>query len=368
MLELARRPLEADCFDVVWQDGTGRILLQFCGASRARAGRARRRRPPTSTGTPCARCSARDGVVLKVSGRPTDLPDVIRAAGATRTVVSRAALGLSWIAFAGRRPRRARRDVAPGALAARLHGARRRRPHRDQWPRRRPGAGRDGAPEGALRPGPDLPSGRLRRRHMSAAWDLDQHPPEPDLIRDCVHCGFCLPTCPSLRGLRGRDGLAARAHRADAGRPRGGRDDLARDGHALRPLPGLHGVRDRLPVRRAVRQADRARAAADRALARRARGRSARTARRSSRVFTHPARLRALAPGAQARPEARAAGPGRAAAVDALAGAAPRPATGRCRRSQDRQGAGQARDRRVHAGLHPARVLRRRQRRDACAC
>jgi glycolate oxidase iron-sulfur subunit len=28
------------------------------------------------------------------------------------------------------------------------------------------------------------------------AWD-EQHPPELDLIRDCVHCGFCLTTCPS---------------------------------------------------------------------------------------------------------------------------------------------------------------------------
>ncbi len=23
------------------------------------------------------------------------------------------------------------------------------------------------------------------------------HPPDPDLIDDCVHCGFCLPTCPT---------------------------------------------------------------------------------------------------------------------------------------------------------------------------
>jgi glycolate oxidase iron-sulfur subunit len=30
----------------------------------------------------------------------------------------------------------------------------------------------------------------------STAWD-DVRPPELDLIRDCVHCGFCLPTCPS---------------------------------------------------------------------------------------------------------------------------------------------------------------------------
>jgi glycolate dehydrogenase iron-sulfur subunit len=28
------------------------------------------------------------------------------------------------------------------------------------------------------------------------AWD-DTRPPEMDLIKDCVHCGFCLPTCPS---------------------------------------------------------------------------------------------------------------------------------------------------------------------------
>ena len=28
------------------------------------------------------------------------------------------------------------------------------------------------------------------------AWD-EVRPPEMDLIQDCVHCGFCLPTCPS---------------------------------------------------------------------------------------------------------------------------------------------------------------------------
>jgi glycolate oxidase iron-sulfur subunit len=31
---------------------------------------------------------------------------------------------------------------------------------------------------------------------MSGAWD-DTRAPELDLIRDCVHCGFCLTTCPS---------------------------------------------------------------------------------------------------------------------------------------------------------------------------
>jgi glycolate oxidase iron-sulfur subunit len=31
---------------------------------------------------------------------------------------------------------------------------------------------------------------------VAGAWDA-QRPPSPDLIKDCVHCGFCLPTCPS---------------------------------------------------------------------------------------------------------------------------------------------------------------------------
>jgi len=31
---------------------------------------------------------------------------------------------------------------------------------------------------------------------VAIAWD-EHKPPELDLIADCVHCGFCLPTCPS---------------------------------------------------------------------------------------------------------------------------------------------------------------------------
>lgn len=32
--------------------------------------------------------------------------------------------------------------------------------------------------------------------HPTPAFD-DHRPPSPDLVDDCVHCGFCLPTCPT---------------------------------------------------------------------------------------------------------------------------------------------------------------------------
>lgn len=98
VLALARRPLEADKLDVVWTGGHGRILMEFSGASALdQAGRVGEVRDVDWSEV---RALQRGAVVIKVSGRPTDLPRVIRAADDhSGTVVSRAALGLSWIAL-----------------------------------------------------------------------------------------------------------------------------------------------------------------------------------------------------------------------------------------------------------------------------
>jgi glycolate oxidase iron-sulfur subunit len=42
----------------------------------------------------------------------------------------------------------------------------------------------------------DIEAAAMHATAQANAWD-DQRPPEPALIDDCVHCGFCLPTCPT---------------------------------------------------------------------------------------------------------------------------------------------------------------------------
>lgn len=48
----------------------------------------------------------------------------------------------------------------------------------------------------------DLDSGAIASTSSSSFQGFDAHdPPDPDLINACVHCGFCLTTCPSYRVL-----------------------------------------------------------------------------------------------------------------------------------------------------------------------
>jgi glycolate oxidase FAD binding subunit len=105
---LARLPLEADCLDVAWEDGAGRVLVRFGGAAAEQQAQAAVERVEGLDDVEIVtadnelwshrRAAQRGQLVLKVSGRPTDLPGVIRTAEAANgTVASRAALGLSWI-------------------------------------------------------------------------------------------------------------------------------------------------------------------------------------------------------------------------------------------------------------------------------
>jgi glycolate oxidase FAD binding subunit len=109
-VRLAQAPLEALCLDAWWRGERGGILVRFGGMSAAAQA--------TTTGTLLsglsdvslveddetlwtahrARQRHRDGTVLKVSGRITDLPAVVAAARALGgEVISRAALGISYV-------------------------------------------------------------------------------------------------------------------------------------------------------------------------------------------------------------------------------------------------------------------------------
>jgi glycolate oxidase FAD binding subunit len=150
-VDLARAPIEALCIDAWWHGGSagtndpvgmndpagmndptgmndsGGILVRFAGV--AASEQADRTRPlldgladvsVVDDDEPLwaeqrARQRSTAGAVVKVSGRVTDLPDVVaaaRAAGAS--VTSRAALGLSWLTLP------ADTDVAQRVAALRL--------------------------------------------------------------------------------------------------------------------------------------------------------------------------------------------------------------------------------------------------------
>jgi glycolate oxidase FAD binding subunit len=141
---LAAHPLEADCLDVAWDGDAGRVLVRFGGAAAShQAEQTAERMRELGLEQPYAeeddvelwnreRAAQRaaEGLVLKVSGRPTDLPAVIRAAREHRgSVVTRAALGLSWMALPADAEVAAVREALHPRPVAALDGA-----GADAWP------------------------------------------------------------------------------------------------------------------------------------------------------------------------------------------------------------------------------------------
>jgi glycolate oxidase FAD binding subunit len=132
---LAALPLEAESLDVAWSGGRGAVMLRFGGSAageqaQTAAGLVR------EAGLEAEvledddelwarqRAGQRGAVSLKVASVPTELPAVLRAAdGAGATVVSRAALGLSWLALEHAPDVAALREALPGATVTVLDGA-----------------------------------------------------------------------------------------------------------------------------------------------------------------------------------------------------------------------------------------------------
>jgi len=155
---LAALPLEADCLDAIWEGDAGRLAVRFGSSTAAEQARAAAahvelgevaieeedteawarirdlQRAPARRG---AGHADPDGVVVKVSGRPGDLPAVIAAARAAGGLaVSRGALGLSWLALpAGADVAAVRSALAPRACTV-LDGA---AAVADPWPAIDPG-------------------------------------------------------------------------------------------------------------------------------------------------------------------------------------------------------------------------------------
>jgi glycolate oxidase FAD binding subunit len=168
---LSREPLEADCLDVSWSEGVGRLLVRFGGvAASARAESAARLlaaldsvdvvlddeslwarqralqraagdragQRPTAAEDGNSTDGAHDGgIVLKVAAQATDLAAVLRAADAVGgAVVARAGLGLSWIGLSAPQDvARIRQLLAPRSCTV-LDGAAR---IADPWPPVDPG-------------------------------------------------------------------------------------------------------------------------------------------------------------------------------------------------------------------------------------
>src|ERR671928_638149 len=126
------------------------------------------------------------------------------------------------------------------------------------------------------------------------AWD-EHKPPELDLISDCVHCGFCLPTCPSCAVFEEEmDSPRGRIVLMRIGHEEGSEVSAEMTTHLDRCLGCMACVTACPSGVQYDRLIERARPQIERHGARTWRQRALRGA--IFAVFTHPGRLRALAP------------------------------------------------------------------------
>jgi glycolate dehydrogenase iron-sulfur subunit len=129
---------------------------------------------------------------------------------------------------------------------------------------------------------------------MTTAWD-DVRPPEMDLIRDCVHCGFCLPTCPSYVVFEEEmDSPRGRIVLMRVGHEEGSEVSPEMTTHLDRCLGCMACVTACPSGVQYDRLIERARPQVERHGARTRRERALR--RTIFELFTHPGRLRALVP------------------------------------------------------------------------
>jgi glycolate oxidase iron-sulfur subunit len=129
---------------------------------------------------------------------------------------------------------------------------------------------------------------------MPGAWD-DTRAPELDLIRDCVHCGFCLTTCPSYAVFEDEmDSPRGRILLMRVGHEEGETVSEAMTTHFDRCLGCMACVTACPSGVQYDRLIERVRPQVERHGDRSRRERALRAA--IFGVFTHPGRLRALAP------------------------------------------------------------------------
>ena len=128
----------------------------------------------------------------------------------------------------------------------------------------------------------------------TSAWD-DTRPPEMDLIKDCVHCGFCLPTCPSYAVFEEEmDSPRGRIVLMRIGHEEGSEVSPEMTTHLDRCLGCMACVTACPSGVQYDRLIERARPQVERHGARTRRER--RCARAIFALFTHPGRLRAAVP------------------------------------------------------------------------